>query len=298
MTADRPLDLVCFSYLAAANVLTVDAYPRANGGAVVTEIAASLAGDGPLTAVTAANLGLRTAIISNTVGGDPSGTLALAWLDEARVTHQLRPAFDKISPQLTIISDTRTRTWFAALHDAYTGLAHVPLDLLGQARLAYIDCYTVIAGAAERAIRNAGTTPLLLNLGGDTPTPNLIDAANERTVLAVQTSIDEDSVDTAVDVAATLRRRFTTPTVIVTVGRHGAVAVTDDGIVRVPAPTPRAQIRHTHGAGAAFSAGYAHAILSSADLPEALAAGCAAGTRHCTSPAAPIPVRPSAAVPV
>ncbi|WP_307831520.1 carbohydrate kinase family protein [Nucisporomicrobium flavum] len=275
----------------------MDAYPRANGGAVVTEIAASLAGDGPLTAVTAANLGLRTAMISNSVGDDPSGALALAWLDQARVTHQLRPAIDKITPQLTIISDTRTRTWFAALHDAYTGLAHVPLLLLGQARLAYIDCYTVIAGAAERAIRNA-TTPLLLNLGGDTPPPSLIDAAKERNVLTVQTSIDEDSVDTAVDVAATLRRRFTTPTAIVTVGRHGAVAATDDGIVRVPAPTPTAHIRHTHGAGAALSAGYAAAILSGADLPEALTAGCTAGTRHCTSPAAPIPVRPSAAVPV
>ena len=46
---------------------------------------------------------------------------------------------------------------------------------------------------------------------------------------------------------------------------------------------------HTHGAGAAFSTGYAHALLAGAHTDRALRAGCEAGATHCTSPAAAVP---------
>ena len=46
---------------------------------------------------------------------------------------------------------------------------------------------------------------------------------------------------------------------------------------------PRPQ---THGAGAAFSAGYAHAILSGADIPAALRSAGQAGATACTPDAA------------
>lgn len=41
--------------------------------------------------------------------------------------------------------------------------------------------------------------------------------------------------------------------------------------------------QHTHGAGAAFSGGLAHAHLRGAGLAEALQAACAVATAHCAA---------------
>lgn len=158
-----------------------------------------------------------------------------------------------ITPQLTVISDDTTRTWFASLHDAYANLLAADLTPLGQARLAYIDCYRVLADAAARCIAAAQGTPLLLNLGGDQPSNAVIAAATGQKVLAVQTSLDEAAADTAADVADALFQQFAPQAVIVTLGRYGALARTHQGLHRATPQT--AVIHHTHGAGAAFSAG-------------------------------------------
>lgn len=289
MAADRHLDLVCLSYLADAQVMRVDTYPLPNSGAAVEATAASIAGDGPLTAITAAGLGLRTGLIGNDVGADHAGQRLLSWLDHFGVHHGVQAVADIATPHLTVITDAGTRTWFAALKHAYADLLTADLTLLNHARLAYIDCYHVIADAAARAIAGAGNTPLLLNLGGDQPSPAIIAAAKGRPLLAIQTSIDESATDTAPDIADTLYQQFTPHTVLVTLGSHGALARTRDRLHRVGAPD--AAIQHTHGAGAAFSAGYAHATLGGADAATALAAGCLAGTQHCASPAALVPHR-------
>ncbi|MEU4243129.1 carbohydrate kinase family protein [Actinoplanes sp. NPDC026619] len=288
MGAD-PLDLVCFSYLADAQVMRVDAYPRANGGAMVNEVVASIAGDGPLTAVTAAQLGLHTALISNDVGNDPTGDQLHSWLDATGVAHSRRRLAAGMTPQIAVVDDTRTRTWFAALDHAFTGLERADLTLLGEAGLAYIDCYQAITTGAARAIRAAGETPLMLNLGGDPLDDTISAAARGRRVAVVQTSLGEADNDRAETIAGQLLDRLLADTAVVTLGSLGALAVTRTGLHRVAAE--HVTVSHTHGAGAAFSAGYAHALISGADVPAALGAGCAVGTRHCTSPAAPVPRR-------
>jgi sugar/nucleoside kinase (ribokinase family) len=286
----RHLDLACFSYLAAAQILRVDTYPAADGGAVVDATAAAIAGDGPLVAFTGTGLGLRTGLISNSVGADLSGRRLLEELDGAGVEHRIRTTASNATPQLTVIADNTTRTWFASLQWAYADLLAVDLSMLSEARLAYIDCYQVITDAAARCI-TAAEAPLFLNLGGDQPAAAVTAATAGRTVQAVQTNLSENAADTAEDLANDLYTKFHQPAaVIVTLGRLGAIARTRHGLHRAEAP--KVVVTHTAGAGAAFSAGYAHAVLAGADVDSALAAACRAGTEHCTSPASLVPRQP------
>lgn len=294
MAADRLLDLACFSYLADAQVLRVGVYPRPNGGAVVNQVAASIAADGPLAAVTASALGLRTGLISNGVGDDPAGQRLLAWLHDAGVHYPERRGRTGITPQITVVDDATTRTWFAALQHAYDELEQVDLDLFERARLGYVDCYRVITTAAARAITAAGSTPLILNLGSDPLHDAIIAASSDRRIAVVQTGLDEANADQAEKVGWQLLDLLHPDTAVVTLGALGAIAVTRGGVHRVLAP--KVPVTHTHGAGAAFSAGYAHALLTGADVPAALAAGCEAGAWHCTGPAAPVPRRLPAAL--
>lgn len=286
--ADRLLDLACVSYLAAAQVLHVHTYPRANSGTVVDAIAASVAGDGPLTAVTAARAGLTVALVTNPVGDDPAGHHLLAALNTAGVRHTLHPDPDVLTPHLTVIADEDdTRTWFAALHHAYAHLHQADLTPLAQASIGYVDCYQVLTNHAARAITAADGAGLVLNLGGDPLADTIADAAQGERVLAVQTSLDESDADDAEDLATHLYDRVRPDAAVVTVGRLGAVARTQHHLHHVQAPP--GPVTHTHGAGAAFSAGYIHALLHGGDTDAALRAGCEAGTAHCVTSAALVP---------
>lgn len=275
-----PLDLVCVSYLADADIQHVTDYPAANHGAIITKTFDSIAADGPITALTARLLGHRVGLISNQIGADPEGQRLLATLDRAHIQHTIDPDVSGTTPKLTVITDDAgTRTWFAWLDHAYAQLAVANLAMIATARLAYIDCYSAITEAAARAIRFADRTPLILNLGSDQLQPDIQQAAQGRQILAVQTSIDEADADDAEALAVDIFGRLRPQAAVITLGRHGAIALTRDGLHHAEAPqTP---IRHTHGAGAAFSAGYAHAVLLGGTVDEALAAGCRLGTDHC-----------------
>jgi sugar/nucleoside kinase (ribokinase family) len=291
MDADRPLDLACFSYLAAAQVLQVGTYPSANSGTVVDAVAASIAGDGPLTAVIAARTGLQVGLIANRIGHDPAGHQLLASLDSVGIQHTIRPTAGIATPHLTVIADDAdTRTWFAALQHAYQDLLSADLSMLTRAKVAYLDCYQVLTPAAARAAASAAGAGLLLNLGGDPLADEIVAAAHGQHVLAVQTSLDDsddsDAAD-AEDLATDMFDRLRPDAAVVTLGRLGALARTQHGIHRASAPT--SAITHTHGAGAAFSAGFIRALLCGGGAATALRAGCEAGTAHCASPAAFVP---------
>lgn len=280
----RALDLVCVSFLADAEVLRVASYPRANGGAVVERVDASIAADGPLTAVTAARLGMRVGLVANAVGADLAGQRLLERLTSLGICHTIAAAADTATPRLTIVvDDTGTRTWFASLQRAPAELQTANLHLFTNARLIYLDCYQVLRVAAARALAAATEAPLLLNLGGDQPDDSVIAAAHNRRITAVQTSLEETDAGDAEDVAAHLFERLRPDAAVVTMGRFGALARTCTGIHRTAAPP--VVVTHTHGAGAAFSAGYAHALLAGADIENALRAACELGAAHCANPA-------------
>lgn len=283
MTPTTGIDLACFGYLAHAQVATVATYPAANSGAEVVQVFPSLAADAPLTALTARRLGSSVHLVSNRVSVDPAGQAVLDMLDTARVTHQAVPtAVPGLgTPQLTIVTDDAgTRTWFAWLGNAVDQFAAVDLGPLRAARMAYIDCYRVIDGPAAAAI-TASQAPLLLNLGGDPLSDAVAEAANGRHIAFVQTNLDERDADHAEEVAAELYTYLAPDTAVITLGRLGALAYTATGAFRVPAP--QVPVRHTHGAGAAFSGGLAHAHLTGATARQAVLAGCLAGTAYCAT---------------
>lgn len=121
-------DVVCVSYLADTTILMVDAYPVPDHGAVVRHTETSLAGDGPLMAMTASRLGLRTAVIANDVGLDPAGRRLLTQLDRHGIDHTIRLRDGARTPTLTVITDNAgTRTWFAHLEPALALLDTVDL---------------------------------------------------------------------------------------------------------------------------------------------------------------------------
>ena len=283
MTPATGTDLACFGYLAYAQVTAVAVYPAANSGARVVQVFPSLAGDAPITAMTARRLGCSAHLISNRVSLDPTGQAVLDVLDTAGVTHQAVPvaAPRPGTPQLTIVTDKAgTRTWFAWLGNAVDQLAAVDLTPLSTARLAYIDCYRLIDTAAAAAI-TASRAPLLLNLGGDPLSDAIAEAARARHVVYAQTNLAEHDAHHANQLAAELFARLDPETVVITLGRLGAFGYTSAGAFHVE--TTQVPIQHTHGAGAAFSAGLAHAYLTEATARQAIEAACRTGTAHCAA---------------
>lgn len=283
MTPSTGTDLACFGYLAYAQVFGVAAYPAANSGTQVTQIIPSLAGDAPIAALTARQLGSHVSLVSNPVSLDPAGLAVLYTLDTIGVAHQAVPVAmsGPGTPQLTIVTDDEgTRTWFAWLGTAIDQLNDADPTALATARLAYIDCYRIIDLAAAAAI-TASRAPLLLNLGGDPLSEAVATAASNRHVAFVQTNLDEAHADQAEHLAAQLHERICADAIVITLGRFGAFARTTTGTIRATAPSMT--IRHTHGAGAAFSGGLAHAHLAGAGLAEALQSACAVATAHCAA---------------
>lgn len=281
-------DLACFGYLAHADVLHVAAYPQANHGALVRSATTAVAGDAPIVALTCARLGLVTALVSNSVGSDAAGRRLAALLASCGVQQLGHHGPGDATPRLTVVSDDQgTRTWFAHLGHALTGLSRTNPSALARARMVYIDGYAVLATHAARALTATTTTPTLLNLGGDDLRPELEAAARGSRLVAVQTSLDEPDADRAHDLAEHLHTRLAPEATIVTLGRLGALVITaTTGPHHIPAPAisrPR-----THGAGAAFSAGYLHALTRQAtqrrDHLAAAHHACRFATAACAAP--------------
>lgn len=282
-------DLACFSYLAAARLLTVDRYPAADTGTEVHDALQSLAGDGPITAVTAAGQGLLVTLSGNDVGEDAVGLDLLAQLERYGVRHRISAQPKAVTPNLTVITDrTGTRTWFAHLSSATTNLLGADLSLLAPARLAYVDCYEIITDAAVRAIGHVARASgsLMLNIGGDPIPPAIQQAMVGANLVAVQTSLPDDQVNMAESVADHIHQQLRPQVTLVTLGRHGVVALTETGFHHEPAGT--GPIAHTHGAGAAFSAGFAVAHLAGSDIKDCLTHACRTGTEHCSPNPSPL----------
>ena len=75
----RPV--VCFSYLAAAELWHVERYPLPNCGAGIGHIEPSIAADGPMTAAVLAALGVPAQLLSNGLGADEQGRMVSARLE-------------------------------------------------------------------------------------------------------------------------------------------------------------------------------------------------------------------------
>jgi sugar/nucleoside kinase (ribokinase family) len=283
--------VVCVSYLAAAELWTVPKFPRANQGVEVLAAERSIAADAPMTAAALAALGVPVLLVSNDVGDDGSGDQVRAWLRQNQVAATCTTRPGATIPRIVVVADEdATRTWFAHLPGVTHSLAQAGLTSIETASFVYVDGYRLIEAAARQALeaaRSAGV-PLLLNLGGSDPSPSMLAAMRDCRGLTVQTNVNESEHKTAPTLAAALLARTRAEWVVITAGAFGAVAVSESATVTAPAF--RAEVRHTHCAGAAFSGGLLYGLRAGWTMAEATLLGSASGALRCERPHnAPMP---------
>ena len=273
--------VVCFSYLAAAELWTVPRFPAAGYGAEVLCIERSIAADGPMAAAALTALGVPCLLLANDVGGDVNGDEARGWLGRYGVATTVAGSAGA-TPKIVVAADAAgSRTWFAYLPDVAARLAGLDLSAVAGACFAYVDCYQLIEGAAVRVIgaaRDSGV-PVLLNLGGSPLSPAVAAAVDGCRGLVVQSNVDDADAGQAPAMASSIVDAAGAAWVVVTAGAYGAVAVGRGEWVSVPGF--RARVRHTHCAGAAFSAGLLYGMLHAWPMRESVGLGCASGALRC-----------------
>jgi sugar/nucleoside kinase (ribokinase family) len=274
--------VVCISYLAAANLWKVAHFPTANQGAEIFAIEQSIAADAPVTAAVLAAMGTSSLLLANQIGTDSRGTEVRHWLERYHVatTAIVEEGID--TPQIVVIADdARTRTWFPYLPGVVDALDHVELAPLADASFAYIDCYQIIEAPAVRAIhaaRSAGV-PLLLNLGGSPRSPIVSDAVRGQPGLIIQTNVDDEKAAEAPHIASSILEDTRAAWVVVTAGAGGAFALSR--VEHLSVPAFRAEVRHTHCAGATFSGGLIYGLLHDWPMRESLDLASASGALRC-----------------
>ncbi|GAB2689592.1 carbohydrate kinase family protein [Nocardia thraciensis] len=287
----QPGPVVCFSYLALAELWTVPRFPQANHGAEIRSFDWSVAADGPMTAAVLAAFGAPPFLIANDIGDDEQGQFVREWLDDRQVAGTSRAKSTVVTPRVVVAADDdHTRTWFAHLPGAAESLARADLSPIAEASFIYLDCYELLKPAAIRVVRAAGSAgvPTLLNLGGSELFTEVIAAVDGHPYLLIQTNInDADHLE-----APALARRLLADTsaawVIVTAGRFGAVALSRSE--SVVAPAFPVEVRHTHCAGAAFSGGVLFGLWAGWSMERSMSIGSASGALRCARhQSAPLP---------
>jgi len=274
--------VVCFSYLAAAELWQVPRFPLANYGAEVLSVERSIAADAPMAAAVLAALGVPALLLANEIGNDQKGSQVRAWLQRYGVHSTTRVTTDTSTPQIVVVADDDgTRTWFPRLLGVNDALAAVDLSPLSTASFAYVDCYQLIEAAAVRAIAAARSAevPLLVNLGGSPPSSPVIAAVRGCPRLIMQTNVDDAAYSDAPRVAQAILAATGADWAVITAGTAGAVALNKSQ--QLASPAFRVAVRHTHCAGAAFSGGLIYGLLHDWPMEDCLTLACASGALRC-----------------
>ncbi len=282
MPAEQPGPVVCFSYLAAAELWSVPGFPQANQGAEVFAIEQSIAADGPMVAAVLSALGVPSLLLANHGGDDARGAQVQEWLQRYRVATTTAVETDVTTPWIVVVADNaRTRTWFPHLPGVIDALTHVDLSPFAGASFAYIDGYQLIEAPALRAIQaaRAADIPLLLNLGGSPLTAGAAEAVRGHSGLIVQTNVDDDHLAEADRIAPVILEDTEAAWVVITAGASGVLALSRSEQLIFPAF--RAEVRHTHCAGAAFSGALIYGLQRGWSLTDSLTLANASGAMRC-----------------
>jgi ribokinase len=234
--------------------LAVDAMPKPGASILGTERSRDLGGKGANQAVVMARCGLRTHLVAG-VGGDLRGDLLRQRLAAEPVTEHLVPITGR-STDFSIILTTPdgenaivTTTDCAQNLDVAQAVAALddakPGDLaVLQGNLTDAVTRSVLEAARSRRMVTAFNPSPLRPFFGDLW--SLIDIAflNEGEAFALTDATGEEAARKLL--AAGVK------TVVLTLGRDGAMLATEDGIIRVPAVT--CPVADTTGAGDTFMA--------------------------------------------
>ncbi len=274
--------MVCFSYLAAAELWQVPRFPLANYGAEVLSVERSIAADAPMAAAVLAALGVPTLLLANETGNDQKGSQVRAWLQRYGVNRTTRVTADTTTPQIVVVADEGgTRTWFPHLPGVSAALAAVDLSPLSSASFAYVDCYQLIEPTAVRVVQAARSAdiPLLVNLGGSPLSSAIIAAVCGCPRVIVQTNISDAESAHAPRTAHEILAATGAAWVVITAGAAGAVALSESR--QLASPAFRVAVRHTHCAGAAFSGALIYGLVHDWPMEDCLTVACASGALRC-----------------
>ena len=261
---------------------------------LVDRMSLEIGGSASITAVAAARLGQRVALVA-TVGRDAAGTFMLDALAREGVDVSAVAVRDGLATGMTVaLSRGGDRAILTALGamDSLTA-SDIPAGLLGRCRHVHVSSYFLLADSLGpglagvfAAARAAGaTTSLDTNWDpaerwrDERLTAAIAQAdlllPNEAEALALSGT---SSVPSAAAALVALG-----PRVVVKLGARGALVAAgpaEPHQVSLPPVTPV----DTTGAGDCFNAGLIAGLLDGLDLPQAAALGCAAGALSTAAP--------------
>ncbi|THA77479.1 adenosine kinase [Streptomyces sp. A0642] len=238
---------------------------------------------GDFVALGLSTLGLRTHHV-DMIGDDPSGDLIRAFhrdrgidFTEVPLPGGTKRAVNLVSPdgrRLSLYDDSRSQESDRLPEDLIRKLAAV-------SRHAHVSI-TYPCAFALPLLREAGLTVStdLHNWDGENPYHEAF--AHAADLVFVSTTALRDP-------ERTMRRileRGRAEAVVATAGAEGSYLLTaGDGLVHVPAVTPRAPVVDSNGAGDAYASGFLFARLAGEDLRRCALHGAVAGAYACTVPA-------------
>lgn len=260
---------------------------------LVERISLVIGGSAAITAVAAARLGLRVALIA-AVGADPAAAFMLGQLaGEGVDTHAVARREGQPTGMTVALSRGGDRAILTSLGAmASLTAADVPRSLLARSRHVHVSSYFLLAdslGPGLAAIlagaRAAGATTSLdtnWDPAGHWRDERLSAAIRQADVLLPNEAealalSGADSPD-----AAALALAAAGPRLAVKLGERGALCADGPRLRRVSLP-PVTPV-DTTGAGDCFNAGLIAGLLQGLALPDAAALGCAAGALSTSAP--------------
>ena len=260
---------------------------------LVERISLVIGGSAAITAVAAARLGLRVALIA-AVGADPAAAFMLGQLAAEGVdTHAVARREGQPTGMTVALSRGGDRAILTSLGAmASLTAADVPRSLLARSRHVHVSSYFLLAdslgpglAAILSAARAAGATTSLdtnWDPAGHWRDEHLSAAIGQADVLLPNEAealalSGADSPD-----AAALALAAAGPRLAVKLGERGALCADGPQLrhVSLPPVTPV----DTTGAGDCFNAGLIAGLLQGLALPDAAALGCAAGALSTGAP--------------
>jgi sugar/nucleoside kinase (ribokinase family) len=260
---------------------------------LVDSMSLVIGGSAAITAVAAARLGLRTALVA-AVGDDPAGQFMLGQLAAEGVDVSAVAVRAGAPTGMTVaLSRGGDRAILTALGTVGSlTAADIPAALLARARHVHVSSYFLVAGSLGPGL--AGVLAAARAAGARTSLDTNWDPAgrwgDDRLAAAIATADvllpneaealrlgGRPGLDGAVRALAAAG-----PAVVVKLGERGALCVSGDGRWQVSLP-PVVPVDAT-GAGDCFNAGLIAGLLGGLALPGAAALGCAAGALSTRAP--------------
>ena len=243
---------------------------------LVEQVALEIGGSAAITAVAAARLGLRVALVA-AVGTDPAGTFMLGQLAREGVDVSAVIIRDAAPTGMTVALSRGTDRAILTATGAMTTLtaADVPVPLLARARHVHVSSYFLLADSLGPGLadvfswaRAAGAVTSL-DTNWD-PAGRWRDDRLTAPIAAALALSGAAGLAAAVSALTALG-----PAVTVKLGERGVRCA--DGTLLYQVSLPPVTPVDTTGAGDCFNAGLIAGLLRGLPLPEAAALGCAAG---------------------